>query len=178
MRQARTAVEQRMYAAQCEVGTVTQVDTLKHTWCHRSAVAHLLRFRQCHDATVCDITAFNQAYPLQFRQCRELCHGIVCEIGTACQINVANSVAQLDKLNNTCISDPRAVSQVNVVQVLPKPCYGQYGAVCNVATLVEDEIAEAGRSLHNLLYASILQFGAVRQVKDAESLIIGILWKA
>lgn len=160
-----------MDAAQRKVRAVAQMHTLKHTGRHWTAVANLLWFCKRNDAAICNIAAFYQPYSLQLRQGCQLCDRVIREVRATRQVNIADAVAQLDKLDDTCIGDTRAVTQMDVVQILSEPCDGQYSAVCDIAAFIEDQVPQAWCRLHDLLNPGILQLCAVGKVEDAESVV-------
>jgi hypothetical protein len=59
----------------------------------------------------------------------------------ACQVNVADAVAGFDKLNDGIIGKIGTVAKVDVVQVLSQLANGGDGAVRDVFTLGQDEVA-------------------------------------
>lgn len=115
MGEARARVEQGVNAAEGEVRAVAEVDALEDAGGDGAAVADLLRLCERYYAAVRDVATFHQADSLQFREGCQLCDRVVCEVGAACQVDVADAVAQLDKLDYTRVGDARAVPQMNVV---------------------------------------------------------------
>lgn len=88
-----------------QVRAVAEMDPLENAGSHRSAVSHLLWFGKRQNAPVRNVAAFHQSYPLQFRQSCKLHDGVVREVGTARQIDISDSVAQLDELCDACVCD-------------------------------------------------------------------------
>lgn len=160
-----------MDALKGEVGTIAQVNSLQNTSLDRSTGAHLLWFRQCQYAAVCDGCALHQTYSLQFRKRGQLCDGSISEVCATSQIDVSDPVAQLHQLRNTSIGDARTVAKMDVVQVLAQASNGHHRPVCDVATLGENQVAQSRCGGHNSLNAVILKLTAICQVQNAQTLV-------
>lgn len=72
------------------------------------------------------------------------------------KINVSDALAVLNQRDDAGISDPRAVAQVDVMQVLAEPCNGKDTAISQVAAFGKDEVAQPWSCLHNLGNTSVL----------------------
>lgn len=70
----------------------------------------LLWLREGEDTSVRDIAALHQSDPLQLWKRSQLRNGVVGQVLAAGQVDVSDSVAQLDQLHHTCIGDARAVT--------------------------------------------------------------------
>jgi len=67
---------------------------------------------------------------------------------------------------------------MNVMEVLSKSCNCQDSTVCDVATFIQNKVAEARCSLNNLLNPRILQLSAICEVENAKSFVCRLLRKA
>jgi hypothetical protein len=159
---------------ECEISAVAKMNSLEHAGSDRSTVADLFRFGKRQNAAVRNISTLDQAYPLQLWQGCQLRNGTVCQIRATCQINVPNAVAQLHKLDNTRVGNARAMTQVNVMQILAKARYGHNSSVRDLAAFIEDKVAETRCGLNNLLYARVLELAAVGEIKNAKGVVGGL----
>ena len=75
------------------------------------------RTSQGADAAVSDVAALDQANALQLGKLSEERDGLVGEIQAAGKVDIANSVAILDKMADSIISDAATVAQVQEMQV-------------------------------------------------------------
>jgi len=78
-----------------QVGAITQMQTFKVVWIEPSITAERFRTRQLLDTEICDVCTLDETYAFQLGEGRQVNHGVVRKVCTACQINVPNSVAVL-----------------------------------------------------------------------------------
>lgn len=96
---------------------------------------------ESHDASVCNRLAFDQPYPPEFGECCELLYTGIGQPVAASQIDISYSVAHLHKLDDRCVCNLRAMTEMNVMQILAEPGDGMHGSIRKILALGKDEVA-------------------------------------
>ena len=65
----------------------------------------------------------------------------ICQARAACQVDVSDSVAGFDELNDGVIGQVDAVAKVNVVQVLGQFADCRNGSICDMSAFGKDQVA-------------------------------------
>lgn len=65
---------------------------------------------------------------------------LISQARTASQIDVSDSVALLDKIDDSMVGQKRTVAKMYVVQILTQKTYGSDRLICNESTFGQDEV--------------------------------------
>ena len=143
--QLGTRVEKLPDTVQREIDAVTQMHTLeryKLSWHARFLGAgSVWTTCQRHDANIGQVLTLDQANPPQFGQTSEMTDTSVCESGTTGKVNVSNSVALLDKFDDSVIAEEGTMTQVDVVQIFSQGTDGLDCLICDELTLGKNKIS-------------------------------------
>lgn len=105
---------------QCQINAVAEMDSLKRNKLGRdsnfaSGTEEQRATSQGHDARVCQILTFDQADSAQFGELSKMPNAGVGQSRAAGQVDVSDSVACLDELDDGMVGKIGAMAEVNVV---------------------------------------------------------------
>lgn len=133
-----------------------------------SCVVPLVSLGKSKHRSIGDIATLYQAYSFQLGQDSKARDGLVGEVQTATKVDVANSIAVVDKAFDRFVRQVGTMTQVNIVQVLAEFGDGKDGLICDVAALGKNHIAQTGSSLNYLLHGPVGHSLTRCQIEDAE----------
>lgn len=120
------------------------------------------------DRHIGDVTAFDEANPLELREDSQSGDGFIRQIQAAAQVNVPYAIAEVDQTLHSFVGQVHAVTEVDVMQVLAELRDGEDSLVGNVAALCKDEVPETRSGSDDLLDSMVCDPGAGGKVEDAE----------
>lgn len=163
MRQSRTAVEQSVNSLanvrnsssirvnlaylQRQIDAIAEMDSLQTALMCSARVIWMQGFPH-KDLWMCKRLYASVRYRLalhkanapqlwQTRQMRDRC---ICQVITACQINVSNSIASLDQCHDSVVRQIAAMPEMDVMQILSQPTNCLHCCICDVPAFGQDQV--------------------------------------
>ena len=90
---------------------------------------------QSVNTLICDRLTFDKSYSPELLQCSKLLDAGISQPRAASQINVSNSVADLDQLNDCGVRDVDAMPKMDVVKVFAQLRDCEYSSICDFSAL-------------------------------------------
>ena len=137
--------------------------------CDSSRWAHQQRSTsQCNNTSICELLTFDQADSPKLRELCQLHNTSIRQPSAAGQINVSDSVASLDQIDNSRVSYVGTVSQVNVMEILREFTDRVDRAIGDISTLGQHKISQARSCWNNSCNGIVSDLFASCQIKYAQ----------
>jgi hypothetical protein len=126
---------------------------------------------QSEKSVCCYCGAFDKAYSLQARQSAQLQNGVIGELHTASQVNVAQSTAVLDEKLQCSVCYIAAVSQMQEMNVLAETSNLYSPSIRDMRALCKNQRTQLGSRCDDVINALIRDAHTTCNIEDAKILI-------
>ena len=132
---------------------------------------------QSVDALIRDCLAFDETDSPELLQRSKLLDTQICQALTTGQVDVSDSITDLDQLNDRIVGDLDAVPKVYVVEIFPELCDCYHCTVSYLPTLGEDQIPQTWGCVNDSLNSVIPEKKTGCQIKYPQAVKCHVPWQ-